>query len=164
MGVKTFYIGKSLDDPQRATVIFQGPENVLCNIFMNPETKPIVESSGYIYVSTKITRWISWENKLFMNYQLLIESYSFGTDLSEQEIELLTLELETQIMNINISTEFGCFKSAPSHICKRLDLKTDTYWIMCLAEILDLHLPTKSGKTKSVEVFDLLLEKGLVVG
>ena len=27
MGVKTFYIGKSLDDPQRATVIFQGPEN-----------------------------------------------------------------------------------------------------------------------------------------
>ena len=32
MGVKTFYIGKSLDDPQRATVIFQGTENVLYNI------------------------------------------------------------------------------------------------------------------------------------
>ena len=29
MGVKRFYIGKSLDDPQRATVIYQGPENVL---------------------------------------------------------------------------------------------------------------------------------------
>ena len=29
MGVKIFYIGKSLDDPQRTTVIFQGPENVL---------------------------------------------------------------------------------------------------------------------------------------
>ena len=29
MEVKTFYIGKSLDVPQRATVIFQGPENVL---------------------------------------------------------------------------------------------------------------------------------------
>ena len=28
MGVKTFYIGKSLD-PQRATIIIQGPENVL---------------------------------------------------------------------------------------------------------------------------------------
>ena len=39
MGVKTFYIGKSLDDPQRATVIFQGPENFLYDIFMNPETK-----------------------------------------------------------------------------------------------------------------------------
>ena len=59
MGVKTFYIGKSLDDSQRATVIFQGPENVLYDIFMNPETKPIVEASGHIYAGTKITRRIS---------------------------------------------------------------------------------------------------------
>ena len=29
MGVKTYYIGKSLDDPQRTTVIFQGTVNVL---------------------------------------------------------------------------------------------------------------------------------------
>jgi len=99
-----------------------------------------------------------------MNYQLLIESYSFGTSLSEQEVELLTLELKTQIMNINISTEFSLLKSAPSHICKGLNLKKDTYWIMCLAEILDLHKPPEFGKTKSVEVFDLLLEKGLVIG
>ena len=27
MGVKTFYIGKSLGDPKRATVMFQGPVN-----------------------------------------------------------------------------------------------------------------------------------------
>ena len=46
MGVKTLYIGKSLDDPQRATVIFQGQENDLYDIFMNPETKPNVEASG----------------------------------------------------------------------------------------------------------------------
>ena len=59
MGVKTFYIGKSLDDPKRATVIFQGPENTLYDIFMNLETKPIVEASGHIYEGTKITRWIS---------------------------------------------------------------------------------------------------------
>ena len=99
-----------------------------------------------------------------MNYQLLIESYSFGTALSEQEIELLSLELETQIMNVNISIEFGFLKSAPSHICEGLNLKKGTYWILCLAEILDLQKPTKLGKTKSVEVFDLLLEKGLVIG
>ena len=99
-----------------------------------------------------------------MNYQLLIESYSLGSSLSEQEIELLNLELETQIMNINISTDFGCFKSAPSHVCECLNLKKDTYWIMCLAQLLDLHKPTPFGKTKSVEVFDLLLEKGLVIG
>ena len=59
MGVKIFYIGKSLDDPQRATVIFQGPENVLYDIFMNPKTKPIVEDSGHTYKGTKIPRWIS---------------------------------------------------------------------------------------------------------
>ena len=99
-----------------------------------------------------------------MNYQLLIESYSFGSALSEKEIELLSLELETQIMNINISTEFECFKFAPTHICESLNLKKDTYWIMCLAEILDLHQPPQFGKMKSVEVFDLLLEKGLVIG
>ena len=52
-------MGKSLDDPQRATVIFQGPENVHYYIFMNPETKPIFEASGHIYAGTKITRWIS---------------------------------------------------------------------------------------------------------
>jgi len=99
-----------------------------------------------------------------MNYQLLIESYSFGTPLTEQEIELLSLELETQIININISTELDCLKTAPSHICDGLNLKKNTYWIMCLAEILDLHKPPRFGKTKSVEVFDLLLEKGLVIG
>ena len=59
MGVKTFYIRKSLDDSQRATIIFQGPKNVFYDIFMNPETKPIVEASGHIYEGTKITRWIS---------------------------------------------------------------------------------------------------------
>ena len=59
MEVKILYIGRSLVDSQRSTVIFQGPENVLHDIFINPETKPIVEASGHIYKGTKITRWIS---------------------------------------------------------------------------------------------------------
>ena len=59
MGIKTFYIGRSLDDPKRATVMFQGPKNVLFDIFKNPETKSIVEASGHIYEGTIITRWIS---------------------------------------------------------------------------------------------------------
>ena len=98
-----------------------------------------------------------------MNYQLLIESYSFGTTLSNQEIELLSLELETQIMNIKISKDFVFFKSAPSHICKGLNLRKGTSWIMCLAEVIDIHKPIRMGKTKSVKVYDLLLEKGLVI-
>ena len=59
MGVKTFYIGKSLEDPKRATVMFQGPVNTCYDIFINPETKPIVEASGHIYEGTIINRWIS---------------------------------------------------------------------------------------------------------
>ena len=59
MGVKTFYIGKSLEDPKRATVMFQGPKNVLFDIFNNPKTKPIVEDSEHIYESTIINHWIS---------------------------------------------------------------------------------------------------------
>ena len=59
MGVKTLYIGKSIDEPTRATVMFQGPENVLYDVFVNPQTKSIVEASGHIYEGTKITRWVS---------------------------------------------------------------------------------------------------------
>ena len=99
-----------------------------------------------------------------MNYQLLIESYSFGTTLSDQEIELLKIELESQIMNMQISTNFGCFEPAPFHICRGLNLRKGTFWIMCLAEILDIHTEAKINKTKSVEVFELLLKKGLVIG
>ena len=46
MVFKTFYIGKSLDNPQRATVIFQGSENVLYDIFMNPKTKLLLKLQG----------------------------------------------------------------------------------------------------------------------
>ena len=59
MAVKTFFIGVCKDDPQRATVMFQGPEDVLYNTFMNPETKPIVEASGHVYEGTVITRWLA---------------------------------------------------------------------------------------------------------
>ena len=59
MGVKTFYSGVSKDDPGRATVMFQGPENILYDTFMNPETKPVVEASGHFYDGTGITRWLA---------------------------------------------------------------------------------------------------------
>mgnify|MGYP001460702390 FL=1 len=59
MGVKTFYIDECIGDSKRATVMFEGAENVLYNIFISPETKPIVEASRNIYKETKITRWIN---------------------------------------------------------------------------------------------------------
>ena len=46
MGVKTFYIGESIGDAKRATVMFEGPENVLYNILTSPDKslllKPLV--------------------------------------------------------------------------------------------------------------------------
>ena len=59
MGVKILYLGVSRENQKRATVIFQGKENVLYDIFMNPQTKPIVEASGHIYEGTAITRWLA---------------------------------------------------------------------------------------------------------
>ena len=59
MGVKTFYIGKSLNDPQRENVIFQGSENVTYYTFMRPETKPIVEFEDLFMRIQKKTRGIS---------------------------------------------------------------------------------------------------------
>ena len=58
IAVTAFYIGKSLDDPKRAKVMFQGSENVLHNILINPETKPIIEASGHVYKDAKITLWL----------------------------------------------------------------------------------------------------------
>ena len=57
--VKIFYTSNSLDDPQGVTVIFQGPENALDDIIVNPQTKPLFEASRHIYEGSKITRWSS---------------------------------------------------------------------------------------------------------
>ena len=59
MGVKTFYIGKSLDDPQRAIVIFQGSDNVLYDIFMNPKQNLLLKLQVIFMRVQKLTRWIS---------------------------------------------------------------------------------------------------------
>ena len=84
--------------------------------------------------------------------------------LSNQEVELLNLELDTQMINLNISQEYLFLKPAPYYICKGLNLRQGSYWITCLAEVIDRHKPPLNGKTKGVEIYDELLKKGLVVG
>ena len=54
IGVKTFYIGKSLEEPKRANVMFQGPVNTCYDIFVNQETKPIVKTLGHMYIIKNI--------------------------------------------------------------------------------------------------------------
>jgi len=45
--------------PKEQPLCFKGPVNTCYEIFVNPETKPIVEASGHIYEGTIINRWIS---------------------------------------------------------------------------------------------------------
>jgi len=99
-----------------------------------------------------------------MNYQLLIESYSFGTKLSNSEVKLLILELDTQILNLDLSIDIQCLKSAPNYICKALKLREDSLWITCLAEVIDLNQTNKIEKTNGAKVYDELLKRGLVIG
>ncbi len=65
-------------------------------------------------------------------------------------------------MNIQISKEFVSFKPATSDVCKRLNLRKATLWLIFLSEIIDFHKTSKKIKTKSVEVYELLLKKVLV--
>ena len=59
MGVKTLCMGACKYDRKRATVISQGPEDVLYDVFVNPKTKPVMEASGHICEGTLITRWVA---------------------------------------------------------------------------------------------------------
>ena len=98
-----------------------------------------------------------------MNYQLLIESYCFGQSLDQHEIEMLSLELDTQISNLSISLNLGCLVSAPMHICEALNLEKNSLWITCLAQLIDTHNKNNNTKTKLAEVNDKLLCHGLVI-
>ena len=52
-----------------------------------------------------------------MNYQILLESYAAGEGISEDELSLLELELDSQLQSIKLSGTQGCIEKAPKHIC-----------------------------------------------
>ena len=81
--------------------------------------------------------------------------------LSNQELEVLTLELETQIINMNISKDFNRFKLAPSHICKGLNLRIRNFLDNLPVESIDICNSFNISKTESVKVYVLLLQKDL---
>lgn len=82
MGVNISYIEKSLDDPKKTTVMFQGSKNVLYDIFINPETKTIFEASGLSYEGIKITRWVCKKNKNICSKYFAFEVYFTLDELS----------------------------------------------------------------------------------
>tara|TARA_Y100001968_G_scaffold290500_1_gene294329 strand:+ start:540 stop:842 length:303 start_codon:yes stop_codon:yes gene_type:complete len=99
-----------------------------------------------------------------MNYQILLESYSSGESISEDELALLELELETQIENITFSRSQGCTEEAPKNICEAAQVCEGSNWITCLASILDKSYPTSIGtKARGAKVIDVLIENNYLV-
>ena len=99
-----------------------------------------------------------------MNYQILLESYAAGENISEDELPLLELELDNQIETIKFSRSQGCTKEAPKHICEAAQVKKGSSWITCLASILDRSYPLSIGtKSRGAKVFDELIDNNYLL-
>ncbi len=96
-----------------------------------------------------------------MNYQLLLECYSSGTEMTKDELQMLELELDTQIESIKVSRTQSCLKMAPKHICQAAHVCEGSAWITCLAAVLDNCSALSIGqKAKGAIVFDELVRLG----
>ena len=99
-----------------------------------------------------------------MNYQLLLECYSSGSEITKDELQMLEIELDTQIESIKVSRTQGCLKIAPKHICQAALVCGGSTWITCLAAVLDKCLPPSIGqKAKGAIVFDELVRQGYFI-
>tara|TARA_B100000579_G_C22703676_1_gene791056 strand:- start:40 stop:342 length:303 start_codon:yes stop_codon:yes gene_type:complete len=99
-----------------------------------------------------------------MNYQLLLESYAAGENISEAELALLELELDTQIETIKFSRSEGCTEEAPKHICEAAQVREGSSWITCFASILDKSYPPSLGvKSREAKVFEELQDNNYLM-
>ena len=96
-----------------------------------------------------------------MNYQMLMECYASGSVISEDELQMLEIELYTQIESIKVSRIQGCLQIAPKHICKTALVCEGSIWITCLASVLNKCNPPALGtKSRSAKVCDVLVRQG----
>ena len=99
-----------------------------------------------------------------MNYQLLLECFSSGSEMTKDELQMLEIELDTQIESIKVSRTQGCLQIAPKHICEAALVCEGSIWITCLASVLDKCSPPSLGqKAKGAIVFDELVRQGYVI-
>ena len=99
-----------------------------------------------------------------MNYQLLLICYSSGSEMTKDELQMLEIELITQIESIKVSSTQGCLKIAPKHICDAALVCEGSLWITCLAAVLDKFSPQSLGsKAKGAIVFDELVRQNYVL-
>ena len=95
---------------------------------------------------------------------MLLECYASKAQISYEEVKMLELELDTQIENIKVSRSQGCIKIAPKHICKAALVCDGSFWITCLASVLDnCDPPTLGRKSRGAKVYDELVLQGYIV-
>tara|TARA_Y100001968_G_C19412130_1_gene746890 strand:- start:386 stop:679 length:294 start_codon:yes stop_codon:yes gene_type:complete len=95
---------------------------------------------------------------------MLLECHVTGALIDEKEAQLLDIELYTQIASIKLSRNQGCLEIAPDHICKSALVCKGSFWITCLAAVLDQIIPAGKGqKTRGSKVFDELVSHGYVI-
>ncbi len=90
-----------------------------------------------------------------------MECYASGSAISEDELQMLEIELYTQIESIKVSRTQGCLQIAPKHICKSALVCEGSIWITCLAALIDKFSPPSLGsKSRGAVVFDELVRQG----
>ena len=99
-----------------------------------------------------------------MNYQMLLECYASGSELSEQEIEILDLELETQIESLKLPFSQECIQVAPVRICESAFVCEGSFWITCLASVLDKLVPRGlANLSRGKKVFEVLVQNKYLI-
>ena len=95
---------------------------------------------------------------------MLLECHAAGTKITKQEAQVLDLELDSQIESIKVSRTQGCIEVAPNFICEAASVCKGSFWITCLAALLDQVTPVPMGvKARGAKVFDELVKNGYVV-
>ncbi len=84
--------------------------------------------------------------------------------MTKDELQMLEIELDTQIESIKVSRNQGCLEIASKHIWQAVLVCEGSAWITCLAAVLDKCLPPSIGqKAKGAIVFDELVRQGYFI-
>ena len=84
--------------------------------------------------------------------------------MTKDELQMLEIELDTQIESIRVSRTQGCLKIAPKYICQASHVCEGSAWITCLAAVIDKCSPPSIGqKAKGAIIFDELVRLGYLL-
>ena len=93
-----------------------------------------------------------------MDWKTSLDWYCSGNTLDKNDIELLENEYQQVLKANNNELEM---EVAPKHICKKALVCEGSFWITCLASVLDQLSPISLGqKTRGAKVFDELTRNG----